>query len=118
MAVTVRNLRWLGMSVADTAAASEFFRDSLGMRMLFADPESSELETTEGDRVQLFGPRSRYFERGRRSFPLFEVDDASAARDELVALGIAVGPLEAGADWEWFDVHGPEGLFCELGSRR
>ena len=118
MAVTLRNLRWLGASVTDPAAAAAFLRDALGMRVLFEDEFSVELETTEGDRVQLFGPTSSYFERARRPLPLFEVDDAGAAREELAKVGVAVGPLEADSAWEWFDVDGPEGLKLELGSRR
>jgi FMN phosphatase YigB (HAD superfamily) len=34
--------------------------------VLFEAPDSIELETEEGDRVQLFGPASRYSERARR----------------------------------------------------
>ncbi|MFL5960686.1 MAG: VOC family protein [Gaiellaceae bacterium] len=117
MALIVRNLRWLGVSVEDPPAAAAFFRDALGLRMLFDEANTVELETEEGDRVQLFGPGSRYYERGRRPFPLFEVDDASVAREELSARGVEVGPLEADNEWTWFDVVGPEGLLCELGSR-
>jgi catechol 2,3-dioxygenase-like lactoylglutathione lyase family enzyme len=118
VAVTVRNLRWLGIPVRDRAAAELFFRDTLGMRVLFADDESTELETSEGDRVQLLGPGSRYFEPGGRPIPLFEVDDAAAARAELADAGVEVGPLEADSAWEWFDAEGPEGLAFEVGSRR
>jgi catechol 2,3-dioxygenase-like lactoylglutathione lyase family enzyme len=118
MALTVRNLRWLGISVTDRAAAEAFFRDVLGIRQLFTDEASSELETTEGDRVQLFGPTSKYFERGRRPISLFEVDDARAARAELGGAGVEVGPLERDSAWEWFDVEGPEGFAFELGSLR
>jgi catechol 2,3-dioxygenase-like lactoylglutathione lyase family enzyme len=117
MALSVRNLRWLGVSADDPADAAAFFQDVLGLRVLFAEPDSIELETEGGDRVQLFGPTSRYFERGQRPFPLFEVDDAQAARAELSDRGVAVGPLEADRDWEWFDVAGPEGIACQLGSR-
>jgi catechol 2,3-dioxygenase-like lactoylglutathione lyase family enzyme len=118
MALTVRNLRWLGVSVDDPATAATFFREALGMRVLFEAADSIELETEDGDRVQLFGPSSRYFERGRRPFPLFEVENASEARSTLIADGIEVGALEADEHWAWFDVVGPEGLVCELGSRR
>ena len=118
MAVTVRNLRWLGLSVEDPATSSAFFRDIFGMRVVFDEPQSIELETADGDRVQLFGPASRYFERGQRPLPLFEIDNAVEARAELVARGIDVGPLEADGEWEWFDVAGPDGITCELGSRR
>jgi catechol 2,3-dioxygenase-like lactoylglutathione lyase family enzyme len=118
MALTVRNLRWLGISVDDPANAAAFFGEVLGLRVLFAEPDSIELETADGDRVQLFGPASRYYERGQRPFPLFEVDDAGQARAELSARGIDVGPLETDDEWEWFDVTGPGRIVCELGSRR
>ena len=118
MALIVRNLRWLGISVEDPANAAVFFRDVLGLRVLFEEPESIEFETAEGDRVQLFGPASPYFERGRRPFPLFEVDDAELARADLSSRGVGVGPLEVDEEWKWFDVSGPEGMVYELGSRR
>jgi catechol 2,3-dioxygenase-like lactoylglutathione lyase family enzyme len=118
MAVNVRKLRWLGVSAEDPPTAAAFFREALGMRVLFEELDSIELETEDGDRVQLFGPSSRYFERAQRPFPLFEIDDAARAREELSLRGIEVGPLEADDEWEWFDVVGPEGLVCELGSRR
>ncbi|HET8752560.1 MAG TPA: VOC family protein [Gaiellaceae bacterium] len=118
MALTVRNLRWLGVSVEDPATAAAFFRITLGMRAVFEEADSIELETEAGDRVQLFGPGSSYFERAQRPFPLFEIDDARTAREELALGGIQVGRLESDDEWEWFDVVGPEGLVCELGSRR
>jgi catechol 2,3-dioxygenase-like lactoylglutathione lyase family enzyme len=118
MALTVRHLRWLGIPVTQRVEAEAFFRDALGMRVLFTDDASTELETSEGDRVQLFGPGSRYFEPGGRPIPLFEVDDARAAREELAAAGVEVGAIEADSAWEWFDVTGPEGLALEVGSRR
>jgi catechol 2,3-dioxygenase-like lactoylglutathione lyase family enzyme len=118
MALIVRNLRWLGISVGDPASGAAFFRDVLGLRVRFEEPDSIELETADGDRVQLFGPASPYFERGRRPFPLFEVDDAELARADLSSRGIGVGPLEADEEWKWFDVSGPGGMVCELGSRR
>jgi len=118
MALSVRNLRWLGVAVEDPSAAAVFFRDQLGMRVLFAEPDSIELETEEGDRVQLFGPASPYFARARRPLPLFEVGDAAEARAALTAEGTNVGPLNSDSEWDWFDVVGPEGFVCQLGSRR
>ena len=118
MAVTVRNLRWLGISVDDPASAAAFFRDVLGLRVRFDEPDSIELETEGGERVQLFGPASRYYEGAQQPFPLFEVASAREAREELSSRGIVVGPLEADSEWEWFDVRGPEGIRCQLGSPR
>ena len=50
------------------------------MRVLFAAADSIELETKDGDRVQLFGPSSRYFERARRPFLRFRADDHDGPR--------------------------------------
>jgi hypothetical protein len=116
--VAVRSIRWLGISVGDTRAAGRFLAGTLGMRVCFETADTIELETADGDRVQLFAPEHPYHERAERPLPLFEVDDARAARTELAAAGVQVGPLESDSAWEWFDVFGPERLVFELGSRR
>jgi hypothetical protein len=118
MTVTVRTIRWLGISVGDAREAGRFLGEILGMRVCLDETDTIELETAEGDRVQLFEPGHPYHERARRPLPLFEVDDARTAREELAAAGVAVGKLESDAAWEWFDVVGPERLVFELGSRR
>ncbi|HZT93023.1 MAG TPA: hypothetical protein VE985_00910 [Gaiellaceae bacterium] len=118
MTVTVRRMRWLGISVGDARDAGHFLREVLGLRACFEEADTIELETTDGDRVQLFGPAHRYHERAQRSLPLFEVDDARSARSEVAAAGADVGPLEFDSAWEWFDVFGPHDLVFQLGSRR
>jgi hypothetical protein len=51
--------------------------------------------------------------------PLFEVDDVSAAREELVAAGIEiVGPSGQDRHWDWIHVRAPDGNLYELASRR
>jgi len=116
--VTVRNIRWLGISVREITDAARFLGETLGMRVRFETSDTIELETAEGDRVQLFAPGHEYYGRAQRPLPLFEVEDASAARTELAAAGIEVGPLESDSAWDWFEVLGPERLVFELGSRR
>jgi catechol 2,3-dioxygenase-like lactoylglutathione lyase family enzyme len=118
MALSVHNMRWLGVAVEDPLAAAAFFRDLLGVRLLFEEADSVELETQEGDRIQLFGPASAYFERARRPLPLFEVQDAAEAHAAPAVAGASVEPLKSDDEWTWFDVNGPEGFVCELGSRR
>jgi len=118
MTLNVRTIPWLGISVGDTGDAARFLRDALGMRVCLEEADTIELETAEGDRLQLFGPTHRYHERAKRPVPLLEVDDALTAREELAAAGVEVGPLESDSEWEWFDVFGPQHLVFELGSRR
>jgi catechol 2,3-dioxygenase-like lactoylglutathione lyase family enzyme len=118
MTVTVRTIRWLGVSVDDAPRAGRFLSEVLGMRVCFDAEDTIELETAEGDRVQLFAPGHPYHERAQRPLPLLEVDDAGAARAEIAAASVGVGALESDSAWEWFDVFGPEGLVFALGSRR
>jgi catechol 2,3-dioxygenase-like lactoylglutathione lyase family enzyme len=117
MAVTIRSIRWLGVSTEELDAAADFFRHALGMRVLFEEDSTTELETEDGDRVQLFAPGHSYFTRASTVLPLFEVDDAQAAQVELKGQGVRVGELERDSAWEWFDVHSPDGKVYELGSR-
>jgi catechol 2,3-dioxygenase-like lactoylglutathione lyase family enzyme len=116
--VTVRTIRWLGISVEDPCEAGRFFSEVLGMRVCFEEAATIELETAEGDRLQLFGPGHPYHERAQVPLPLLEIDDAGGAREEIGALGITVGALESDSAWDWFDVLGPEGFVFALGSRR
>jgi catechol 2,3-dioxygenase-like lactoylglutathione lyase family enzyme len=116
--VSARGIRWLGISVGDASEAGRFLGETLGMRVRFETPDTIELETTDGDRVQLFAPAHPYHQKAQRPLPLFEVEDASAARAEIAAAGVEVGPLDSDSAWDWFDVFGPEGLVFELGSRR
>jgi catechol 2,3-dioxygenase-like lactoylglutathione lyase family enzyme len=116
--VTVRMIRWLGVSVDDPHEAGQFLSEVLGMRVCFEHPDTIELETAEGDRVQFFAPGHPYHDRAQRLLPLLEIDDAGAGREEIAAAGIAVGALESDSAWEWFDVFGPEGFVFALGSRR
>jgi catechol 2,3-dioxygenase-like lactoylglutathione lyase family enzyme len=116
MVVSVRSIRWLGISIDELDGAVELFRNVLGMRVLFEE-SATELETEDGDRVQLFAPGHRYFAHAPEILPLFEVDDARAGHSELATQGVRVDELERDGAWEWFDVHSPDGKVYELGSR-
>jgi len=120
--VNVRSIRWVGIATDEYDAMAEFFRDVLGLRATFEEPTTIELETSEGDRVQLMAPGDRYhaFFRAHAAgpVPLFEVDDVAAARRELEAAGVEiVGPSERDSDWEWIHVRAPDGTLVELASR-
>jgi hypothetical protein len=86
----------------------------------FAEPTTVELETTEGDRIQVFGPGNRYYDffGAQGPVPLLEVDDVHAARLELEAAGAdVIGETARDSRWEWIHVRAPDGNLYELASR-
>jgi catechol 2,3-dioxygenase-like lactoylglutathione lyase family enzyme len=114
----VRGLRWVGMPAPEYDEMLRFLRDVLGLRTVFEQEATAELESENGDRIQIFGPGHPYFERFEGPVPLFEVDDVREARAELERAGFPVGPIEGDDEWEWIDVRPPDGNLYELGSRR
>jgi catechol 2,3-dioxygenase-like lactoylglutathione lyase family enzyme len=43
--VTVRSIRWLGIATGELDGAVHFLRHVLGMRLVFEEPATTELET-------------------------------------------------------------------------
>jgi catechol 2,3-dioxygenase-like lactoylglutathione lyase family enzyme len=120
--VNVLNIRWVGIPTDRYEETVAFFRDTLDLRTLFVETTTIELETSQGDRVQVFAPGDRYHTFFRENSPgpvvLFEVEDVASARRELEAAGIeVVGPTERDDTWEWIHVRAPDGNLYELGSR-
>ena len=121
--MNVVGIRWLGIPADRYEETVAFFRDTLNLRIVFAEPATIELETADGDRVQVMAPGQRYYaffrEHALGPVPFFEVDDVASARRELEAAGIEVlGPADRDEDWEWIHVRAPDGNLYELGSRR
>jgi catechol 2,3-dioxygenase-like lactoylglutathione lyase family enzyme len=114
----VRRLCWVGVPAREYDAMLRFLRDVLGLPTVFEQETTAELELENGDRLQVFGPGHRYFERFQAPVPLFEVDDVHAARAELEQAGCEVGSIEADDEWEWVDFRAPDGNLYELASRR
>jgi catechol 2,3-dioxygenase-like lactoylglutathione lyase family enzyme len=122
MDVEVRNIRWIGVPTENYAAMREFLARVMGLRVNFEEPTTVELETTEGDEIQLMAPGDPYFdffrEHARGPVPLFEVDDVHAARADLEAAGIAIiGEIGRDSRWEWIHFRAPDGNLYELASR-
>ena len=118
----VLGVRWVGVATARHEEMVAFLRDVLGLSVAFGEPATAELSFPSGDRIQVFGPGHRYFERfGDASgpVPLFEVDDVHAARQELEAAGVELlGEIERDDEWEWIDFRAPDGNAYELASQR
>jgi hypothetical protein len=98
-------------------------RDTMGLRVEFEDPTTTELSLPSGDRVQVFAPGNPYFEffdnHANGPVALFEVDELSRARAELSAAGIEiVGDIARDTNWEWLHFHAPDGNLYVLAERR
>lgn len=118
----VKNIRWVGIRTDRYDEMVAFLRDTLGLRVNFEEPTTVELETSEGDEIQVMAPGDRYYEffgeHARGPVPLFEVDDVHAARRELETAGIEIlGATEHDSNWEWIHVRAPDGNLYELSSR-
>ena len=118
----VLNIRWVGVATDRYREMRYFAEHVLGLSVNFGDPTTVEYTTAEGDKLQLMAPGDPYFDffarHARGPVPLFEVEDAQAARRELEDAGIEiVGELARDAHWEWIHVRAPDGNLYELASR-
>ena len=113
-------LAWLGIRTEDYGANVAFFRDVLGLEVVFEEEGTIELELPAGERVQLFGAGHEYHDRfaGAGPVPLFEVDDLTAAEGQLRDAGVEILGREADSRWEWLELRGPDGNLYSLGARR
>jgi catechol 2,3-dioxygenase-like lactoylglutathione lyase family enzyme len=121
--VRVRRIAWLGVRTDAYEATVWFLREVLGLRPAFHEPATVELMLPNDDRVQVFGPGSRYdelyAEHAVGPVVLFEVDDVEEARAELEAVGIElVGPADADSAWSWIHARAPDGNLYAFASRR
>jgi catechol 2,3-dioxygenase-like lactoylglutathione lyase family enzyme len=118
----VLRLCWLGIATREYDPTVRFFRDTMGLRVEFEEPTTTELSLSSGDRVQVFGPGDPIFqlftEHARGAVALFEVEELDSARNELLAAGIEiVGPIGRDTHWEWLNFRAPDGNLYELASR-
>jgi catechol 2,3-dioxygenase-like lactoylglutathione lyase family enzyme len=118
-----RSLAWLGIATEQYTQMVGFFRDTMGLRVEFAGPTSTELSLPDQSRVQVFAPEDPYYDfftqHGHGPVPLFEIDDVERACEELRANGLEViGEPHSDGAWTWIDVRGPDGNLYELAARR
>ena len=80
------------LKVADLERALAFYRDALGLELLFEFPPLAFLRSGEV-RIMLSPPESAELDRGN-SVLYFRVDDIHAARTELVGRGVPFDALD------------------------
>jgi catechol 2,3-dioxygenase-like lactoylglutathione lyase family enzyme len=113
----------LGIPAREYEPMVHLLRDTMGLRVEFEEPTTTELSLPSGDRVQVFAPGDPYFDffgtHASGPAALFEVDAIRAAHAELVAAGVEiVGAIEQDSNWEWLHFRAPDGNLYELASRR
>ena len=110
----VRGIVWVGIETPQYGDTVTFFRERLGLAVVFEGATTTELECPNGTRVQVTDAAV-----GECPVPLFEVDDVRIARQELEAAGVTVsGDMHEDAEWEWIKVLGPDRHRYELASRK
>jgi predicted enzyme related to lactoylglutathione lyase len=115
----IQRLGWLGIRTDRFDAVVSFLEGTLGLRKAIDQPGRAMFELPNGDPVDVFDasdPRYEHFTTG----PVvgFVVDDVEAAREELVAAGVAdVGPVMRGDGFVWAHFRGPDGNLYELQGR-
>jgi catechol 2,3-dioxygenase-like lactoylglutathione lyase family enzyme len=121
--VRVIRLAWLGIPATNYTAMVSFLRDTMGLRVEFDEPATTELSLPNDDRLQVFAPGHPYFaffeNHARGVVPLFEVEDAQQAAAELkAAWAEVIGNPDSDDNWTWVHVRAPDGKLYEFASRR
>lgn len=113
----VKGIVWVGTATSERSALAAFFSQHLGMTVQTDVQGFTRLLTSNGDRVEIFGPELAEYE-SLDTGPVagFWVEDAAAARHELLAAGVEIcTDLETGRDGHrWFYFKAPDGNFYEL----
>jgi len=113
----VKGIIWVGTATEHRESLAAFFSQHLGMDLQTDVPGFTRLLTENGDRVEIFGPEmAEYQNLDTGPVAGFWVDDAAAARAELLAAGVELcTELEVGPDGHrWFYFKAPDGNFYEL----
>lgn len=104
----LRRVGQIAVVAADVARATRFYRDSLGLRLLFEAPPGLAFFDCGGVRLMISRPEGAA-EAGASSILYYEVGDIQAAYDTLSARGVqfedrphVVAPLGANDLWMAF----------------
>jgi len=113
----VKGIIWLGSVTDSRPEMSAFMQMHLGLSVDVDIAGFTRLLAANGDRVELFGPGSEEHEL-LDTGPVagFLVDDAAAARSEMLANGVPdVTKLYRARDGHhWFYFRAPDGNYYEL----
>jgi catechol 2,3-dioxygenase len=106
---------YLFLTVADLPAARDFYRDTLGLALLFSDDESYAFFALGSGGAQLAVYAGEPPPRHENS-PLlaFDVVDLEAARERLAGSGVGVGAIVSVSGGRMFEFRDPAGHRLEF----
>ncbi len=110
----------MGVKTKDFDALLHVFQTVMGLEVIHREEENEffVLTTSGGDKVELFGPRSKYNTHLAMARPVvgFSVDDINKARKELQSVGIdLIGDINRRSEgYAWQHFRGPDGNIHEL----
>jgi catechol 2,3-dioxygenase-like lactoylglutathione lyase family enzyme len=114
----VLGLNWVGTRTPKHDETVAFFRDTLGLPVVHAEPDFTVLKIADGATVEVFGPRSTYNQHFSHPVSGFRVRDLAAAADELTAAGCEIVlPIQHGDGGAWLHLRAPDGFVYELSEK-
>jgi catechol 2,3-dioxygenase-like lactoylglutathione lyase family enzyme len=107
----------MGVRTKEFAGMVKLFRDTLGLELTHAEEEFAVLGTRDGDKVEVFGPHSKY-NKHFSSAPVvgFLIDDMDEARKRIRKAGLElIGEVKKGENgYAWQHFRGPDGNIYEI----
>lgn len=109
--MNVKGYSWLGVGTDSFDETLTFFSEVMGLSKVVVDERGvAILKVSEGQVLEVFGPGTEGRKLTSPPVIAFEVDDVSAARDELLRHGVDVlGEIGSWNGFEWLKFRGPEG---------
>ncbi len=114
--MNVKGLAWMGIRSANFEQTVAFFRDTMGLEVSRELEGLVELRFSELGEMEIFSPDNDDHD----FFTLapvvgFLVDDVSAARAEMEAVGVEfIGSMQSSGRNTWHHFRGPDGNIYEL----
>ena len=107
---------FVSYAVSDMDRSEAFYRDVLGLEILWESPGDARFRLADGTEVHVYGPTDEdhaFFGPGPVVGLL--VDDFDATRARMVAAGIEfIGPVRREGTTVWNHFRGPDGNVYEL----
>lgn len=103
------------LRVADIGLSTNFYREYVGLQLIYQSEKSSVFELTEGKLTLI---QSKKELQAIENPLLFEVEKLDSKRRELFSAGFAVGPVAREKTFRKFSVSDPDGYVLEFRSRQ
>lgn len=107
----VKGYSWVGVGTDNFGGTLSFFSKVMGLVPVVVEERGvAIIKVSDGQLLEVFGPGTQGREFTFPPIVAFEVDDVSAAREELLLKGIEVlGDIGSWNGFEWLKFKGPDG---------